>query len=195
MLCCLLLCIALWRWRWVFLSILSLISFWLVCYKKLHAKLRTCFFMQFGLRDTKILLLVLVSMGLFHGGMETPGDCLLMQYRLQRRRVLWHLSGIFQQYMHFLYLVACLVSIYSGKKVLLLPSNMSKRYVYQQYCCACNEEGEIPVKCENLWKELVAHIACMKPAYDLCDTCHGNVTKNAFCQSAGVRKIRVFEGG
>ena len=69
---------------------------------------------------------------------------------------------------------------YSGEKVLLLPSNMSKRYVYQQYCCACNEEGEIPVKrrkFENLWKELVPHIACMKPASDLCDTCHGNVTK------------------
>ena len=30
---------------------------------------------------------------------------------------------------------------YSDEKALLLPSNMSKRYVYWQYCHACEENG------------------------------------------------------
>ena len=62
---------------------------------------------------------------------------------------------------------------YSDEKALLLPSNMSKRYVYRQYCSACNKKGDIPVKrrkFENLWKELIPHVACMKPASDLCET-------------------------
>ena len=57
---------------------------------------------------------------------------------------------------------------------------MSKRYVYRQYCHACEENTKIPVqwqKFENRWKELVPYVACMKPASDLCDTCQTNTVK------------------
>ena len=54
---------------------------------------------------------------------------------------------------------------------------MLKRYVYKWYCQPCNEKREIPVdrrKFENLWSELLPH---MKPATDLCDTCHSSIVK------------------
>ena len=82
--------------------------------------------------------------------------------------------------LHALSLPGCMPGHYSDEKMLLLPSNMSKRHVYRQYCSACNDRREYPVKCrkfENPWKELVPHVACMKPASDLCDTCHYNVVK------------------
>jgi len=79
---------------------------------------------------------------------------------------------------HALPLPGRLPGQYSDEKALLLPSHMSKRHVYRQYCHACAETGETPVrrrKFENLWNELIPHIACMKPASDLCEKCHSNV--------------------
>lgn len=57
---------------------------------------------------------------------------------------------------------------------------MTKRYVYRQYCAVCTQKGEIPVcrrKFENLWSELLPHIANMKPATDLCETCQKNIVQ------------------
>ena len=81
---------------------------------------------------------------------------------------------------HALPLPGRLPGQFSDEKALLLPSHMSKRYVYRQYRQACNEKREIPVgrrKFENLWSELLPHIASMKPATDLCDTCQSNIVK------------------
>ena len=81
---------------------------------------------------------------------------------------------------HALPLPGRLPGQFSDEKALLLPTHMSKRYVYRQYRQACNEKREIPVgrrKFENLWSELLPHIASMKPATDLCDTCQSNIVK------------------
>ena len=69
---------------------------------------------------------------------------------------------------------------FSDEKALLLPTHMTKRFVYRQYCEACTHNREKPVcrrKFENLWGELLPHIANMKPATDLCDTCQNNIVK------------------
>ena len=57
------------------------------------------------------------------------------------------------------------------------PITHVKKVCVQWYCQPCNEKREIPVdrrKFENLWSELLPH---MKPATDLCDTCHSNIVK------------------
>jgi hypothetical protein len=79
---------------------------------------------------------------------------------------------------HALPLPGRLPGQFNFEKALLLPSQMSKRYVYRQYKLAC--ESDIPVgrrKFENLWNGLVPHITCMKPATDLCAICQNNVVK------------------
>ena len=67
---------------------------------------------------------------------------------------------------------------FSDERVLLLPSEMSKRYVYRQYCSAlqADEERISRRKFENLWCQLLPHISVMKPKTDLCETCHLNIT-------------------
>ena len=60
---------------------------------------------------------------------------------------------------------------FSDERVLLLPSEMSKRYVYRQYCSAvqADEERISRRKFENLWCQLLPHISVMKPKTDLCE--------------------------
>ncbi len=63
---------------------------------------------------------------------------------------------------HALPLPGRLPGQFSDDKALLLPSHMSKRYVYRQYCQANDQTGEIPVgrrKFEDLWSQLFPHIA------------------------------------
>lgn len=81
---------------------------------------------------------------------------------------------------HALPLPGRLPGQFCDDKALLLPSHMSKRYVYRQCCHANDEMREIPVgrrKFEDLWSQLLPHIASMKPATDLCDTCQSNIVK------------------
>ena len=81
---------------------------------------------------------------------------------------------------HALPLPGRMPGVFSDEKALLVPSSMSKWYVYRQYEQACREKGEIPVgrrKFEMLWCELLPHISAMKPATDLCETCHFNIVK------------------
>ena len=69
---------------------------------------------------------------------------------------------------------------YSDEKALLLPTHMTKRFVYREYCVACTQDRETPVcrrKFESLWSDLLPHIANMKPATDLCETCQNNIVK------------------
>ena len=92
------------------------------------------------------------------------------------------LVGFIQHFatIHALPLPGRLPGQYSDEKALLLPSNMSKRHVYRQYCHACKEARDISVgrrKFENAWNELLPHIVCMKPASALCDTCQSNIVQ------------------
>ena len=58
-------------------------------------------------------------------------------------------------------------------KLMLLPSDMSKMFVYRKY----KETATEPVgksKFIELWDELTPHVAVMKPSSDLCFTCQQN---------------------
>ena len=58
-------------------------------------------------------------------------------------------------------------------KVTLLPSDISKMFVYRKY----KEAAATPVgksKFLSLWDELTPHVAVMKPSSDLCFTCQQN---------------------
>jgi len=58
-------------------------------------------------------------------------------------------------------------------KVMLLPSDMSKMFVYRKYKEALsNPVGKS--KFVMLWDELTPHVAVMKPSSDLCFTCQQN---------------------
>ena len=67
---------------------------------------------------------------------------------------------------------------FSDDKALLLPSDMSKRYVYRQYLMAVSTKGQriSRKKFETLWCQLLPHVSVMKPKSDLCETCHLNIT-------------------
>lgn len=67
---------------------------------------------------------------------------------------------------------------YSDKTALLLPTSMTKRYIYRKY----RETADNPIsrrKFETLWNQLLPHIAPMKPKTDLCEICHENIVKIA----------------
>ena len=58
--------------------------------------------------------------------------------------------------------------------VLLLPIDMSKSNIYQQYLSLCQRVNESPVgrsKFYEVWKETRSYIVTMKPASDLCFDC------------------------
>ena len=58
-------------------------------------------------------------------------------------------------------------------KVLLLPSDMSKMFVFRKYTEATSESvGKS--KFLSLWSELTPFVAVMTPASDLCFTCQQN---------------------
>ena len=80
--------------------------------------------------------------------------------------------------LHALPLPGRLPGQFSDQKALLLPSHMSKRFVYRQYKLGCEITADIPIsrrKFESLWLELLPHIVSMKPATDLCAVCQSNV--------------------
>ncbi len=77
---------------------------------------------------------------------------------------------------HGLPLPGRIPGVYNCEKALLLPTYMTKRYVYRMYCDATDS----PVcrrKFETLWNTLLKHISSMKPATDLCEICQQHVTK------------------
>ena len=61
---------------------------------------------------------------------------------------------------HALPLPGRIPGVYSEEKVLLLPSDMTKRHVYNEYC-KCTETPVSRRKFENLWSQLVPHISAM----------------------------------
>ena len=66
--------------------------------------------------------------------------------------------------------------------VLLLPSDMSKSFVYRKYVDSCEQLEQSYLsrrKFENLWKELRPSVLTNKPATDLCFTCQQNNDKLA----------------
>ena len=71
---------------------------------------------------------------------------------------------------------------YKDYKVMLLPSDMPKVYVYRQYVKAYEAEshciGSAMSRCtfENLWSQLCPYITVMKPATDLCFECQQNTS-------------------
>ena len=78
---------------------------------------------------------------------------------------------------HALPLPGRILGQYSDEKALLRPTDMTKHYVYRQYCMASTENPISRRKFETLWLQLLPHISVMKPATDLCETCHLNITK------------------
>ena len=79
--------------------------------------------------------------------------------------------------LHALPLPGRIPGLYSHEKALLLPSDMSKRYVFRQFCEANGESLVSRRQFETLWSQLVPHISTMKPATDLCETCHSNIVR------------------
>ncbi|SMN01906.1 hypothetical protein SPONL_198 [uncultured Candidatus Thioglobus sp.] len=64
--------------------------------------------------------------------------------------------------------------------VVILPSDMSKSYVYRKYAEGCEKSGEYCFsrrKFEELWQELRPYVVTNKPATDLCLTCQLNNDK------------------
>ena len=62
----------------------------------------------------------------------------------------------------------------------VLPSGMSKSYVYRLYAEACEESGHYHFsrrKLEELWHDLRPYVVTNKPATDLCLTCQLNNDK------------------
>jgi hypothetical protein len=63
--------------------------------------------------------------------------------------------------------------------LLLLPSLMSKSYVYNKYVNACMEDGSKPVS-QSLWYALwncfCGNVVIQRPRTDLCDFCQKSVT-------------------
>lgn len=64
--------------------------------------------------------------------------------------------------------------------LVILPSDMSKAYLYRRYAEACEESGHyhfLRRKFEELWHELRPYVVTNKPATDLCLTCQVNNDK------------------
>ena len=61
------------------------------------------------------------------------------------------------------------------ERYVLLPSDMSKRFVYRKYEEACSLEKCVSRrKFETIWSETVPFIVTAKPSTDLCFTCQQN---------------------
>ena len=60
------------------------------------------------------------------------------------------------------------------EKAKLLPSSMSKRYVYSMYKESCDGRVVSESSFKTAWKLYVPHIYIMKPMTDLCWTCRKN---------------------
>ena len=78
---------------------------------------------------------------------------------------------------HGLPLPGRIPGVYNCDKALLLPTYMTKRYVFRMYCDASSNSPVCRRKFESLWNQLLPHISSMKPATDLCDICQQYITK------------------
>ena len=74
--------------------------------------------------------------------------------------------------------------------VMMLPSDVTKTNLWRKYSKACAEASCRAVgltKFKNIWKLYLPHIAIMKIASDLCDTCQQNnnlIMKSVSCSEA-----------
>ena len=63
------------------------------------------------------------------------------------------------------------------ERYLLLPSDMTKAFVYRKYNDACTQDSVVPFqrrKFETVWNEILPYIVTARPASDLCFVCHQN---------------------
>ena len=77
------------------------------------------------------------------------------------------------------------------EKAKLLPSSMSKRYVYSMYKESCDGRVVSESSFKTAWKLYVPHIYIMKPMTDLCWTCRKN--SRAVVRTTGSAVERISE--
>ena len=77
------------------------------------------------------------------------------------------------------------------EKAKLLPSSMSKRYVYSIYKESCDGRVVSESSFKTAWKLYVPHIYIMKPMTDLCWTCRKN--SRAVVRTTGSAVERISE--
>ena len=77
------------------------------------------------------------------------------------------------------------------EKAKLLPSSMSKRYVYSMYKESCDGRVVSESSFKTTWKLYVPHIYIMKPMTDLCWTCRKN--SRAVVRTTGSAVERISE--
>ena len=61
--------------------------------------------------------------------------------------------------------------------MVVLPSDVTKAFVYGKYKAACDENGWLVVgrsKFYDTWQELLPHLSVSTPSTDLCFTCSEN---------------------
>lgn len=72
--------------------------------------------------------------------------------------------------------------------VKLLPTNCTKRSVFDDYVASCTTSGRMPVALttfRQLWRTLLPFVAVMKPATDLCWMCQQGASKIKRCSEKG----------
>ena len=77
-------------------------------------------------------------------------------------------------------------------KTLVLPSDVTKAFVYDKYRAACIANGWVQAgrgKFYNIWQELLPHISVSTPSTDLCFTCQQTVLslQKSICLSEEAR--------
>ena len=77
------------------------------------------------------------------------------------------------------------------EKAKLLPSSMSKRYVYSMYKESCDGRVVSESSFKTAWKLYIPHIYIMKPMTDLCWTCRKN--SRAVVRTTGSAVERISE--
>ena len=77
------------------------------------------------------------------------------------------------------------------EKAKLLPSSMSKRYIYSMYKESCDGRVVSESSFKTAWKLYVPHIYIMKPMTDLCWTCRKN--SRAVVRTTGSAVERISE--
>ena len=77
------------------------------------------------------------------------------------------------------------------EKAKLLPSSMSKRYIYSMYKESCDGRVVSESSFQTAWKLYVPHTYIMKPMTDLCWTCRKN--SRAVVRTTGSAVERISE--
>ena len=75
------------------------------------------------------------------------------------------------------------------EKAKLLPSSMSKHYVYSMYKESCDGRVVSESSFKTAWKLYVPHIYIMKPMTDLCWTCRKNSRAVVRTTASAVERI------